>query len=104
MDFYGMTDKALLKEIGQRLRTLRLNRNLSQEQLADSAGISRITVGECERGGSVNMLTMVQILRALDQLENLDALLPAPGLSPLQLAKLKGKARQRASGSRGRDD
>ena len=43
-------------------------------------------------------------LRALDQLENLDALLPEPGLSPLQLAKLKGKTRQRASGSRGSDD
>lgn len=104
MDFYGMTDKALLEELGERLRRLRLNLNLSQEQLADSAGISRITVGECERGGSVTMLTMVQILRALDQLDNLDALLPEPGLSPLQLAKLKGKTRQRATGSRGGDD
>ena len=43
------------------------------------------------------MLTFIQILRALDALEELDSLLPEPGISPLQLAKMKGKVRRRAS-------
>jgi hypothetical protein len=41
--------------------------------------------------------TLVKLLRALDRLESLDAFLPAPGLSPLQLLELRGKQRRRAS-------
>jgi hypothetical protein len=41
---------------------------------------------------------MIAILRELDALDNLDAFLPDPGISPLQIAKMQGKKRQRASG------
>lgn len=43
------------------------------------------------------MATLLSVLRALGRLENLDAFLPDPGMSPIQLAKLKGRERQRAS-------
>jgi hypothetical protein len=46
------------------------------------------------------MGTLLGVLRALGRLENLDAFLPDPGPSPIQLAKLQGKERQRASGPR----
>jgi transcriptional regulator with XRE-family HTH domain len=97
MDLYGLSDRALLEELGRRLKRRRLDRNQSQEELALSAGLDRATIGKLERGGSVGTLILVQILRALGALEDLDAMLPDPGLSPLQLAKFAGRERQRAS-------
>ena len=97
MDYYSMSDRAILREIGGRLRRRRLDKNLSQQTLADLAGLSRTTVSDLERGAPAGMLTLVQVLRALGGLEELDALLPDPGLSPLELARMKGRERQRAS-------
>ena len=97
MGIYGMSDLAILQEIGHRLKRKRLEKNLSQQHLADAAGLNRTTISEIERGAPFGMLSLIQILRALDALEALDTFLPEPGLSPLQLAKLKGRQRQRAS-------
>ena len=97
MGVYGMSDRAILQEIGHRLRRKRLDKNLSQQRLGALAGLNRTTIGEVERGAPFSVLTLVQILRALNALEALDSFLPEPGLSPLQLAKMKGKQRRRAS-------
>lgn len=97
MSIYGMSDRAILREMGRRLKRKRLDKNVSQQELADSAGLNRTTVSEIEQGEPFTMLTFIQILRALDALEELDSLLPDPGISPLQLAKMKGKVRRRAS-------
>ncbi len=97
MDYYSMSDRAILREIGGRLRRRRLDKNLSQQALADLAGLSRTTVSDLERGAPAGMLTIVQVLRALGGLEELDAFVPDPGLSPLELARMKGRERQRAS-------
>ena len=75
----------------------RLDKNLTQQVLADRAGLSRKTVSDLEREAGVGLLTLVQVLRALGELEELDGFLPDQGPSPLQLAKLKGRVRQRAS-------
>ena len=97
MDYYSMSDRAILREIGGRLRRRRLDKNLTQQALADLAGLSRTTVSDLERGAPAGMLTFVQVLRALGGLEELGALLPDPGPSPLELARIKGRERQRAS-------
>jgi putative transcriptional regulator len=46
----------------------------------------------------------LRVLRALDVLDQLDAFLPDPGISPLQLVRMQGRERQRASGRRRMDD
>lgn len=92
-----MSDQAILREIGRRLKRKRLDKNLSQQKLAEIAGLNRTTVGEIERGTSTSLQTLVQILRALNALDELESFIPDPGISPLQLAKLKGKERKRAS-------
>ena len=97
MDFYSMSDRAILREIGGRLRRRRLDRNLTQQALADMAGLSRTTVSDLERGAPAGLLTLVQVLRALGGLEELGAFLPDAGPSPLELARMKGRERQRAS-------
>lgn len=97
MTIYGLSDRAILKEIGRRLKRRRLDLNLSQQHLADSAGLNRATISKIEGGAPFGVLALIQILRSLSALDALEDFLPDPGLSPLQLARLKGKPRRRAS-------
>jgi len=100
MSFYGMSDKAILREFGKRVRQRRLAKNLSQERLAKMAGVNRMTIVNLEKGKAATLLTFVQVLNALGSLDGLENLLPEPGLSPLQVAKMKGRERRRASADR----
>ena len=90
------TDFEILQEIGARLRGYRLQLNLSQSELATRAGINRTTIRDIEAGKDWQFSTFLKLLRALGRLENLNVLLPAPSVSPIQLLKHQGKPRQRA--------
>ena len=104
MDKYGMSDKAILAEIGTRLKRKRLRKNLSQQELAERAGLSRNTISGMEGGGSTTLHNFIRTLRALDALDELEHFLPEPGISPVQMVRMKGKARMRASGKRRKAD
>jgi len=56
-----------LDEIGIRIKVLRKNKGLTQKQLAEIAGISRVTLGKLERAqlGSITLKTIDIILDAL---------------------------------------
>lgn len=99
----GTTATALAEEIGARLKQARLNRDLTQSEIAARAGITRTTVLNAERG-KVQLEIMIAILMVLDLTEQIDLFLPKQEISPLQLAKLQGKKRQRASGQRSNKD
>lgn len=95
------SDEAVLAELGRRLARGRLERNLTQEQLAREAGISKATVERLEAGQPVNSTSLIRVLRSLDRLEGLDVLVPEPLPSPIERIRLKGRERRRAAGSRG---
>ncbi|MFW6089888.1 MAG: helix-turn-helix transcriptional regulator [Gemmatimonadota bacterium] len=95
------TDDAILAEIGARLSAARLARNLTQAALARDAGVSKRTVERLEAGESAQLTSFLRLLRALDLLEGLDALLPPARPGPIELLEAGGRPRQRASGERG---
>jgi transcriptional regulator with XRE-family HTH domain len=95
-----LTDEAILTELGGRLAQRRLELEFTQEMLAEQAGVSKRTVERIEAGATAQMSTMIRILRALELLDRLEMLVPEAGPRPMDLVKLKGKARQRASGKR----
>lgn len=90
---------AIAAELGERLKQARLNHDLTQAEVAELAGISRKTVLNAEKG-NVQLTILIAIMAALNLLEQLDLFLPKQDISPIQLAKLQGKKRQRASGHR----
>ncbi len=94
------TDVAVLRELGARLRRTRLERNLSQGQLAEEAGLGRMTVQRIEAGESASMRSLIRVLRVLDLLEGLDRLVPEPPPSPIDQLKRHRGQRQRAGLSR----
>lgn len=91
------SDQATLRELGERIARYRLNRNMTQAALADEAGISTRTMIRLEDGESSQLQNFIRVLRALSLLENLETLVPPPPLSPIQLVKMRGKRRRRAS-------
>ena len=94
MKLTGMGDVAIVAELGRRLQRARLNRNVTQGDLAARAGVSRGALQHCESGSGCTVDTLVKLLRALGRLDAVDAFLPEPGPSPLQLAKLQGRERR----------
>jgi transcriptional regulator with XRE-family HTH domain len=97
-----MTDDAVLEELGRRLARQRLERNWTQAQMAAEAGLGQATVQRAERGESVQMTSMVKLLRTLGLLGALDAAVPESIVLPIaQLEREQRHARRRASG-RGR--
>ena len=97
MDWYGMSDKAIVRDIGKRIRQMRLNKNISQNTLSEKIGIHRVTLSKIERGQQISLLTLIQIMRGLGELQRLENIVLEDIISPIQLAKLQGKKRKRAS-------
>lgn len=92
---------AILAELGDRLERLRLQRNQTLASLAADAGVGVATLQRLESGKSVNFTTVIQVLRALDRLGDLDNVLPDVEISPFELSSSRSRPRQRASGSHG---
>jgi transcriptional regulator with XRE-family HTH domain len=97
------SERAILEELGRRLRDARLERNLSQAELAQNAGIGRVTLQRMEAGESPSLINLIRVLRTLDLLDGLDRLLPEAGPSPIDEVKRRGQRRQRAGSGRATD-
>ena len=91
------TNEAVLPELGERLAQTRLNRNVTQAELAREAGVSKRTVERLEAGASTQLSNLVRIVRALGLLENFDLLVPEPTPSPIEQLKRQTRKRIRAS-------
>ena len=96
-DFIAMGDDAVLQELGRRLAQRRIALGLTQSKLAFEAGVSKRTVERIEAGAAAQTLNLIRILRVLDLLPGLGQLIPETGPRPMDLLKLKGKARKRAA-------
>lgn len=81
------TPKELQKQLGERLKLLRISCNYSQTELAKKAGISLKTLRNLEHGKGSSVETLVRTLKALDATNVLDQLAPIPTVSPLAILR-----------------
>ncbi len=94
-----ITDEALLMLIGERLADQRLARNLTQEQLAEQAGLGLRTIQRLESGAAATRLSgFLRICRVLGLLEHLESFIPETPESPIAQLKRQGRKRKRATG------
>ena len=99
MDFVVMTDAEIERELGRRIKALRLRKNLTQDELAARALLHRNAISALESGKGSRMSTLIAVLRELGALDHLSSFLPEIQVSPLLLLKGQGKERKRASRS-----
>ncbi|HEY8272192.1 MAG TPA: helix-turn-helix transcriptional regulator [Pseudobdellovibrionaceae bacterium] len=74
MDFKLSTAQEICYELGQRLKTQRLAKNVKQQELAEQAGISVGTVKNLESKGQASLENWIRIIIALDLTQDLEAL------------------------------
>jgi len=96
MDVYELTDDQVLAGIGKKIEQLRLERDISQIELAADIGVTPKTY-RAFIAGKGKMETLVAVLRYLESLELLSPLSTASAFSPMELVAAAGQARQRAS-------
>jgi len=96
-----LTDQAILHELGGRLATVRIERNLTQAALAEQAGVSKRTIERLESGEVATQLSgFLRVCRALGLLERIENLLPEAAPGPMAQLRQQGRKRRRASGKR----
>ena len=103
-DIYMLTDMAILTRIGEKLKTVRLKQNITQQSLAEAANVSLSTVKKIEKGEIRSFDAFLRILRTLGQLDMLQQLVEEEQLSPSEYYNMvqtsKTNQRKRASGHR----
>lgn len=72
-------------ELGERLRQIRLSRNMDQRMAAEKAGISERALRNLETGRGSSVETLLRALKAFDFLEGIEMLAPQPTVNPLAL-------------------
>ncbi len=100
-DYYIASDSTILKELGERLRQLRLRKNITQETLAESTLLAVGTIKSLEAGKG-KLSTMVAVMRELGALDQLDKFIPPVTISPIKMAEASIKLpgiRVRATGA-----
>ncbi len=77
------TPEELEALFGQQLRNLRIVRNLTQNELAERAGVALNAVKRLESGQTSTTKSLVKVLKALNRTEWLDTLAPQVTVNPL---------------------
>jgi len=95
----NLTPAEMEAALGEKLKALRLSRNLDQQTLAERAGLSVRALRNLESGQGSTLKTLVSVLRALGRQEWLNTVAPLATINPLTLTR-EAQPRQRASGSR----
>jgi transcriptional regulator with XRE-family HTH domain len=92
----SMSDIALSEQIGHFIKHNRVQQNKTQEDVAIKAGMSRSTLSLLERGETVTLASLIQVLRVLDLLHVMDSFKILTTISPIAMAKKEKEKRQRA--------
>lgn len=97
VNIYKMSDDAIIQTIGDFVKHHRLQQNITQKSLAEKAGINRTTLSDLELGKRNQLITLIQVLRILNKLHVFESFEVKQQISPIKLAEMEMKKRQKAS-------
>jgi transcriptional regulator with XRE-family HTH domain len=92
-----LTDKAILDHIGERVRQLRLRKNITQGELAKDSGVGKSTIERFEKGHSIQLTSLIRIIRSFGKLDDLLDLIPDQTASPMEMLMKEEATKYRAS-------
>jgi transcriptional regulator with XRE-family HTH domain len=95
INWASKSDTDIFAAVGNFIKHHRLTQNITQEQLAKAAGLNRYTINQIEKGQSVNLLSLIQLMRALDQLHVLACFEVKDEISPIEYVRLKKSSQLR---------
>jgi len=104
LEFSVATSDQIEAALCKRLESIRLSRNITQEQLAEEAGVSTRTIGRLEKGQGVSMDTFIRVMMALNIQQNLEALMPDPNVRPIERVGMGAGERKRARPAKSLDE
>ena len=96
IDFSTATGEQIEEALCRQIEAIRLARNMTQNRLAEEAGVALRTIRRLEKGQGVSLNTFIRVLMALDLQNNLQALLPDPTVRPVERVNTGGAERKRA--------
>jgi len=99
MDTSVKPPRELEASLGRRLRDLRLQKNITQSELAATAGIARRSLVNLEAGRGSTVQTLLSALKALQLPDPLAAIAARPQVQPLAVLRAS-EPPQRASRKR----
>jgi len=91
-------ENGILSELGTRLAQARLDLNMTQEELAEQAAVSKRTVERLETGQSVQLSNLIRIFDVLGLVGHLNRIIPPSGPRPIEMLRHHGRRRRRATG------
>ncbi len=95
-----LTEQEILKEMGNRLKKIRLQHNLTQKEMSKETGLSVSTISLIEQGKSTTTESLIRILSRLNRIKDLESVFRIGEDLELKMkfekAKLKSE-RKRAS-------
>lgn len=80
--FFKKLDGEIMVEVGEKLRQLRINKKLTQQELAQVVGVNRRLIGEIEAGKGTSLLVFIKILKTFNKTDKLLELLESSSISP----------------------
>ena len=100
-DIYMLSDTMICERIGGRLKQARLKQNITQQSLAEAAGVSLSSLKKIEKGEIGSFDSLLRVVRTLGLLDVLLPLVEEEQLSPNEYYALvhatQTKTRKRAA-------
>ncbi len=81
-DIYMLADPIILERIGSHLKQNRLKQNVTQQSLAEAAGVSLSSIKNIEKGEIRSFDALLRVLRTLGKLDVLQPLVDEEQMSP----------------------
>lgn len=77
-DIYALSNTELIRGLGLRFKTYRIQCRLTQGEVAEQTGVSVPTIRGFENGktANVSLQVLLSLMRAIGQLEQIEQLLP----------------------------
>lgn len=98
-NYYNYTDKEIISKWGEKIKSLRIEADISQTDLAKKTGLSRSSISEIENGRNFSLTSLIAIARYLEFIDEFDFFLKPKEyeLSPMEIYE-KEKSKKKKAG------